>query len=281
MARFDRGGPIAVVAASEQGAGLASLIAGQVSSRTGCEVDVYRPDSRLAQSITDLVGALWKTHTAIVGVMAVGIMVRAVAPWLTSKHSDPAVVVVDDAGRFSVSLVSGHEGGANQLAALVAEITHGTAVVTTASEASKRLVVGVGTRRGVSESVVLAAIEKAVTEVGMSLADIQALSTLEIKASEEGIRRAALILGVPLTTISQARVKALQDALREENFVEAKVGVAGVCVPAALLGRPDRVLAGPKVAENGVTVAAAVDVCGWLESALGAGSTSPTQPNVR
>lgn len=73
-------------------------------------------------------------HRALVCVMASGIVVRELAPLLRSKQSDPAVVVVDEAGRYAVSLLSGHLGGANALARRVAEALGGTPVFTTASD---------------------------------------------------------------------------------------------------------------------------------------------------
>ena len=57
-----------------------------------------------------------------------------VAPLLEDKTRDPAVIVLDQDGRFAVSLVSGHIGGANDLARKVASITGGQAVITTASD---------------------------------------------------------------------------------------------------------------------------------------------------
>jgi cobalamin biosynthesis protein CbiG len=72
--------------------------------------------------------------TPLILVMAVGAAVRLVAPLLRDKLSDPAVVVVDDGGRYAISLVSGHAGGANDLARQVAQLLGAEAVVTTASE---------------------------------------------------------------------------------------------------------------------------------------------------
>ena len=68
-------------------------------------------------------------------IMAIGAVVRMVSPLLGTKWKDPAVVCVDEAGRFAVSVLSGHAGGANDLAERVAVILGGRAVVTTASDA--------------------------------------------------------------------------------------------------------------------------------------------------
>ena len=70
----------------------------------------------------------------IVFVGACGIAVRTVAPYVASKMHDPAVVCVDEAGRWAISLLSGHVGGANDLACRIARIVGATPVVTTATD---------------------------------------------------------------------------------------------------------------------------------------------------
>ncbi|GAA0600500.1 precorrin-3B C(17)-methyltransferase [Streptomyces crystallinus] len=67
--------------------------------------------------------------------LATGATVRLLAPLLADKASDPGVVCVDEAGRFAVSLLGGHGGGANALAGEVAEVLGATPVVTTATDA--------------------------------------------------------------------------------------------------------------------------------------------------
>ena len=78
----------------------------------------------------------WADVDGLVLVCATGIAVRAIAPLLADKAADPAVVVVDDGGRFVVALTGGHQGGANVLAREVAELLGAQPVVTTATDAA-------------------------------------------------------------------------------------------------------------------------------------------------
>jgi cobalt-precorrin 5A hydrolase len=70
----------------------------------------------------------------VVAVMSTGIVVRKVTPLLRSKITDPAVVCVDVSGKFAISLVSGHYGGANELTKIIAEGIGAVPVITTASD---------------------------------------------------------------------------------------------------------------------------------------------------
>ncbi|HEV8626860.1 MAG TPA: precorrin-3B C(17)-methyltransferase [Acidimicrobiia bacterium] len=76
----------------------------------------------------------WADVDGFVLVCATGIAVRAIAPLLADKTADPAVVVVDDGGRFAVALTGGHRGGANALAREVAALLGAEPVVTTATD---------------------------------------------------------------------------------------------------------------------------------------------------
>jgi cobalt-precorrin 5A hydrolase len=84
---------------------------------------------------------LWKAHDQLVLCFALGAVVRLIAPLLQDKRVDPGVVVIDDAGRFAISVVAGHLGGANDLATCCARILGALPVITTASDVHNTLAV--------------------------------------------------------------------------------------------------------------------------------------------
>jgi len=88
-----------------------------------------------------LLAQLWEAYDQIVLFFALGAAVRLIAPLLQDKHSDPGVVVIDDVGRFAISVVSGHAGGANDLTRHCAHLLGAVPVVTTASDVHNTLAV--------------------------------------------------------------------------------------------------------------------------------------------
>jgi len=92
------------------------------------------------EPVADVIRREFSSCRALVLIMAMGIAVRSIAPKLKSKHHDPAVVVVNEAGKFVVSLLSGHHG-ANALAKSLASYIGAQPVITTASEASGTIAV--------------------------------------------------------------------------------------------------------------------------------------------
>lgn len=84
--------------------------------------------------LTDWTAAQFAQSDALIFVGAAGIAVRAIAPHCRSKAADPAVVVLDEGGRFAIPLLSGHLGGANELAQRLAAVCHAVPVITTATD---------------------------------------------------------------------------------------------------------------------------------------------------
>ena len=81
---------------------------------------------------------LFQWADALVFVCSCGIAVREIAPHLKNKCTDPAVICTDDSGKFVIPLLSGHVGGANELAKQIAEILCATPVITTATDVNHK-----------------------------------------------------------------------------------------------------------------------------------------------
>ncbi len=92
-------------------------------------------------SVKDLLPGLFAASDALVLFMPAGAAVRLLAPLLKDKYRDPAVIIVDEAGKFAVSLLSGHAGGANDLALRVASALGAQPVITSAAESLQTLAV--------------------------------------------------------------------------------------------------------------------------------------------
>lgn len=92
------------------------------------------PDISEEQSIKECVGEWFNEVNAIVFISAAGIAVRSIAPFIKHKSVDPAVIAVDEKGKFSISLLSGHGGGANELAEKIGGMLGALPVITTATD---------------------------------------------------------------------------------------------------------------------------------------------------
>nr|WP_330359474.1 precorrin-3B C(17)-methyltransferase [Moorena bouillonii] len=132
---FENFQPLAAIATTPTGA----QILQPLCQTTGATLWVPNSLSTLEQvavykgSLKDHIASLWPNHRALVFCLAAGAAVRLIAPLLTDKSSDPAVVVVDQGGGFVISLCSGHQGGADQLTRLIASQLDSTPILTGAA----------------------------------------------------------------------------------------------------------------------------------------------------
>ena len=257
---------------------------------------------------------------AIIFVGATGIAVRAIAPFICGKAVDPAVLVIDEAGRYVISLLSGHLGGANALARTAASLIEAEPIITTATDAesafavdtfakengflltdlrkakevsakvlrgeklriysdipmerlvqrparheaelvpaqeidradivisyrtkllnqatglrliAKRVHVGLGARKGVTQAEVAAAVATCLEDAGIDPRAVAALASIDLKKQEAGILAYSYESGVPFVTYTAEELRTVEGAFAGSSFVQSVTGVANVCERAA------------------------------------------------
>ena len=132
----------ALVAFTRRGAELGRALAGLFEQST-----LHLPPrlgELLGEASYDSLAAWTADHwgaDALVFIGACGIAVRAIAPHVRDKLTDPCVVCVDEAGQFAIPILSGHVGGGNDLARRVAALTGGIAAITTATDVNGQFAV--------------------------------------------------------------------------------------------------------------------------------------------
>ena len=128
-----------IIAVTEDGAGIGRSIVSTIKNARLFLPAAMKGECRgrtiiYYTSMQEAVREVFSSCQQIVCIMAAGIAVRMIAPCITSKWDDPAVVVMDDRGKNIISLLSGHWGGANQLARDLSAMLGGHCVITTASD---------------------------------------------------------------------------------------------------------------------------------------------------
>ncbi len=237
-------------------------------SATAADVFVHDSVSSEVQGtrftrVIELTKEIFTRYQGIVFAAPCGVVVRALEGCCSHKTEDPAVVVVDIGGRYAISLLSGHEGGANDLAVQVANALGAEPVITTSSEAAKNLIVGIGCRKGVSAERIVEAIRRGLAEIDRTLETVRLLATADVKKEEPGIWEAADTLGIPLRIIHSDEIIHSSPSVEKSEFVKSRVGLPAVAEPCAMLGgRRTRLRLG-KTKYEGITVAIAEEHCMW------------------
>ena len=224
---------------------------------------IHRPWLSGGSSQKEQFAASWRSHAQWIVIGATGIAVRFLAGLPADKHSDPAVVVLDEAGRHAIALLGGHEGGANALAYAVANATGAAPVVTTATEAVKPLTLGIGCRKGVPVERIEAAVLHALAQADLRLAAVRDVATVDLKAEEPGLLAFCARHALPLRVLGRATLAARPWVSRPSDWVRQNVGLDGVCEPAALVASPRGMLVVPKTSLDGVAVAVVMDHNEW------------------
>ncbi len=118
---------ISIIAFTDNGMEIAWILSNSLEG----DLDINRCKSG---ALSDWTEEHFSSSDALVFVGAMGIAVRAIAPFVKTKTNDPAVVVVDERGQFSIPVLSGHIGGANELANKIANILDAIPVISTATD---------------------------------------------------------------------------------------------------------------------------------------------------
>lgn len=136
---------IAVLAITKNGVQIGARLAGELP-----DMDIYAPEKLTdggsnthwyKEPTSQIIGNLFEEYDALVCVFSLGAVVRLLAGHISDKKTDPAVLVIDDRLNYVISVLSGHIGGANQLACDIADQTGATAVITTAADVNQTIAV--------------------------------------------------------------------------------------------------------------------------------------------
>ena len=222
---------------------------------TRLDAECYCPNENSGPSNREAFTSCFRERRQWVLIMTTGIAVRYLQGLLKDKESDPGVVVLDEGCRFAISLSSGHEGGANQLAYRVANLAGAVPVITTATETLKPLVIGVGCRRGVSSEQIGSAIEHGLAHIERTRSEVREIATIDLKQDEPGLKAWCERNGVALRVIPRELVQQRPWVTEPSDWVRRNVGVDGVCEACALLATFRGRLLLPKTIQDGVTVA--------------------------
>lgn len=135
--RMDSEGKIIIAAFTHNGINLALRLSGYLDSRVFVPERFTGVNSKLEMisgSLTEWTGKFFNESKALIFISSCGIAVRAISAHVQSKLSDPAVIVIDESGKYVIPILSGHVGGANELAKQIAGLIDSRAIITTATD---------------------------------------------------------------------------------------------------------------------------------------------------
>jgi len=219
--------PVSIISLTEPGRALALRLLTELPEAE----HLHRP-----QPFTPLVQARFQAGHRLILLCALGIAMRTLAPVLRDKYHDPAVLVLDEQGRFVVPLLSGHEGGANAWARRLSEYLGAQCVITGAQTyAHPVYVAGLGCERGCALALLVDLLEATLVRHGLSRQDLSALASIELKQDEPGLWALAEQLKVPIVFYPAALLHEYSDRLTQKSdIVLRETGCYGVAEAAAL-----------------------------------------------
>ncbi|MEA1975220.1 MAG: hypothetical protein U9N10_06625, partial [Bacillota bacterium] len=112
-------------------------VAVEIREKANFKVDIY--SKPFNESFKGTIKNIFNQYEQVIFIMATGIVVRTIAPFLTHKSKDPGIIVIDEKKNNVISLLSGHLGGANELAIKISALLNSNPVITTASDINNLL----------------------------------------------------------------------------------------------------------------------------------------------
>lgn len=193
----------------------------------------YKP-----KPFAEVVQKFFQQGDSLIFICATGIVMRTLAPILQDKYQDPPVLVLDEEGAFVIPLLSGHEGGANNWGAQLANYLNAQLVMTTAKPYLNPIyALGMGCERDCPLNYLEKLMLSALAEKGLTPSDIHSLNSIDIKADETNLINLANKYNWPFQTYSVQQLTSVEGLLStKSDYIFKTVGVYGVAESAALYG---------------------------------------------
>ena len=134
----------------------------------------------------EYVKPIFAAGNVLIFIGAMGIAIRAIAPFIKDKHTDPAVLVVDEYARFVIPILSGHEGGAYDYARKIAALMEAIPVITSARDAGI-FHVGIGARKDADVDSLEDFFLEILNNLSIPLQAVASISSIDLKKDEEAI----------------------------------------------------------------------------------------------
>lgn len=220
-----------IIALTEAGHKLAQTLVSQLSA-TQQEIDIWYKPKPFAEKVQQA----FVRGERLIFICATGIVVRTLAPVLQDKHNDPAILILDEAGKFVIPLLSGHEGGANDWANQISELMHSQLVMTTANPYLKpTYTVGMGCERDCPLSYLSELLDQCLKQSGLTIEQVHSINSIDIKADETHLIELAEQLNKPFITWNKSDLRTVESQLSTHSeYIFKTVGVYGVAESAAL-----------------------------------------------
>lgn len=239
---------IRIVALTPAGKQLAERLQAQwpEANKLGVRVD-YKP-----KPFAESVQTAFQQGDWLVFICATGIVMRTLAPVLQDKYQDPPVLVLDEEGKFVIPLLSGHEGGANEWGAQVANRLGAQLVMTTAKPYLNPIyTLGMGCERNCPLEFLESLMLDALAQKGLTPNDIHSLNSIDIKADETNLIALAAKYHWDFNTYSAQELSPMESLLStKSDYIFNTVGVYGVAESAALLAIQNKTGTEPELILN-------------------------------